>query len=194
MKSNDSLDDSLKRMPICISLFIGTLASTMLVCGAATACKATIATARRSPRCLSISIARGQCTRVCSSGVLLPAQPHAVAGCRSFSSTVLRQMAASSSHEALKRDFGRWLRGELALLAAMLAVGVSGVYVYQVRSPLSISTFQYQVSNRFCWLVAHQNRENAPVKRITRLLALAEQSAQEVSVSMLGIHWRNLTV
>lgn len=52
-----------------------------------------------------------------------------------------RQFSASSSkasdapYEALKADFGRWLRGELGLLAVMLVVGVGGVYFYQVGFP-----------------------------------------------------------
>jgi hypothetical protein len=49
----------------------------------------------------------------------------------------LRRFSAASEtkdvpHEALKRDFGRWLRGELSLLAGMLLLGVGGVYFYQV--------------------------------------------------------------
>ncbi|ETI31756.1 hypothetical protein F441_21211 [Phytophthora nicotianae CJ01A1] len=62
--------------------------------------------------------------------------------------------AARGPDEALKTDFKRWVKKEVALLAFMLAAGVTGVHFYQ-------------------------SREGAPVKQVERLVKQAEQSAKE---------------
>ncbi|KAG7390433.1 Progesterone-induced-blocking factor 1 [Phytophthora pseudosyringae] len=61
---------------------------------------------------------------------------------------------ARSPNDALKADFKRWMRKEVALLAFMVAAGATGVHFYQ-------------------------NREGSPVKQVERLVKQAEQSAQE---------------
>lgn len=40
---------------------------------------------------------------------------------------------AAGSHEDLKRDFARWARKELQLLAMLALAGGAGVYFYRVR-------------------------------------------------------------
>ncbi|KAL3659718.1 hypothetical protein V7S43_015392 [Phytophthora oleae] len=62
--------------------------------------------------------------------------------------------AARGPDEALKADFKRWLKKEVALLVFMVAAGATGVHFYQ-------------------------NREDAPVKQVERLVKQAEQSAKE---------------
>ncbi|CAI5727017.1 unnamed protein product [Peronospora destructor] len=62
--------------------------------------------------------------------------------------------AAKSSNDALKVDFKRWLKKEVVLLAVMVTAGATGVHFYQ-------------------------NRDNAPVKQVERLVKQAEQSAEK---------------
>uniref|UniRef100_A0AAV1TIJ6 Uncharacterized protein n=1 Tax=Peronospora matthiolae TaxID=2874970 RepID=A0AAV1TIJ6_9STRA len=62
--------------------------------------------------------------------------------------------AGKSFDETLKRDFKRWLNSEVVLLACMVAAGAAGVHLYQ-------------------------NRGNAPVKQVKRLIESAKQSAKE---------------
>ncbi|KAG1688723.1 hypothetical protein DVH05_003160 [Phytophthora capsici] len=61
---------------------------------------------------------------------------------------------AGGPDAALKADFKRWLKKEVVLLAFMAAAGATGVHFYQ-------------------------NREDAPVKQVERLVKQAEQSAKE---------------
>lgn len=42
--------------------------------------------------------------------------------------------AGKSFDESLKRDFKRWLKSEVVLLACMVAAGAAGVHLYQVQS------------------------------------------------------------
>ncbi|CAI5720799.1 unnamed protein product [Hyaloperonospora brassicae] len=56
--------------------------------------------------------------------------------------------------ESLPRDFRRWLKAEVALLVCLAAAGAVGVHLYQ-------------------------NRSNAPVNQVERLVEAAKQSAQE---------------
>ncbi|EEY70653.1 uncharacterized protein PITG_06127 [Phytophthora infestans T30-4] len=62
--------------------------------------------------------------------------------------------AARGSDEAIKSDFKRWAKKELALLAFMVAAGTTGVHFYQ-------------------------NRKSSPVKQVERLVKQAEQSAKQ---------------
>ncbi|RLN52220.1 hypothetical protein BBJ29_000783 [Phytophthora kernoviae] len=62
--------------------------------------------------------------------------------------------ASRNPDEIIKGDFKRWLRKEVMLLTVMVAAGVTGVHFYQ-------------------------NREDAPVKQVERLVKEAEQSAKQ---------------
>jgi len=52
-----------------------------------------------------------------------------------FNALTARAFASASrgSNAALKADFKRWLKKELALLAFMVAAGATGVHFYQVQ-------------------------------------------------------------
>ncbi|KAI9907533.1 hypothetical protein PsorP6_003291 [Peronosclerospora sorghi] len=62
--------------------------------------------------------------------------------------------AARNSDESLKAEFKHWLKKEVVLLSVMVLAGATGVHFYQ-------------------------NRKNAPVKQVERLLKQAEESAIE---------------
>ncbi|OWZ11791.1 hypothetical protein PHMEG_00015140 [Phytophthora megakarya] len=62
--------------------------------------------------------------------------------------------ASNNPDEALKTDFKRWLKKEVVLLGFMVAAGATGVHFYQ-------------------------NREDAPVKQVERLVKQAEECAKE---------------
>ncbi|KAK1930196.1 Progesterone-induced-blocking factor 1 [Phytophthora citrophthora] len=86
----------------------------------------------------------------------LPLLRRAVTSTAVHGASTSRRFATASggSDEALKADFKRWLKKETALLTFMVVAGATGVHFYQ-------------------------NREDAPVKQVERLIKQAEQNAKE---------------
>lgn len=108
--------------------------------------------------------------------------PRSASNCRRFSAS---NKPSDAPYEALKRDFGRWMRGELLLLGAMLGIGVGGIYFYQVTNFFHPLTGFWSFAKRdwYKLFMDFQNREGAPWKQVTRLVKEAEHAADQVSTS-----------